>query len=304
MKPVEVEHYPFRLNETASVIDQAIIGQMRKLVGNTIFSGNRNETLWYLLNHYRNTSEMFFFENEMRENGFKNANLYYHGSDHFYQTTFDGLTISQALLSREDKFSSHMTPEGVFSIPFSCIYHDTGFVYQTDGSEENFAAKNPVHVERSKYAAVDAIKIIGLPTSLNTEKVTKLTTIGIHRTYFPYNEKRQDEERRLIGKLPPEWRKEAHIVGLAVQFADLGGQTARVDQNPEGLRRLREEMNACTPDMGTKIIGKDEHEMEEKRKQFLNFVIERTVGRTGNAFFGTREHSYAREWYKTHSASR
>ena len=107
-----------------------------------------------------------------------------------------------------------------------------------------------------------------------------------------------------MGQLSQEDRKEAQIVRLAVQFADLGGQTARVDQNPEGLRRLRDEMNACTPNMGTKIIGKDEREIEEKRKQFLEFVVEKTVGKTGNAFFGTSDHSFAREWHKTPTASR
>lgn len=139
---------------------------------------------------------------------------------------------------------------------------------------------------------------------MNAEKVANLTVIGIHRTYFPYDEKRQEEEKKLIEELLPEWRKEGHIVGRAVQFADLGGQTARVDQNPEGLLRLRAEMNACIPDMGTIAIGKDDYEIEEKRKQFLEFVIGKTVGRTGNAFFGTREHSYAREWNKTPTSSR
>lgn len=304
MIALEVEHYPFRLNETREVVDKAIIGQMRRLTGDPIFSGDQGETFWYLFQHYRNASEMFSLENGMRENGSGNANLHYHGLDHFYQTTFDGLTISQALLGRNDRLSSHLTPEGVFSIPFSSIYHDTGFVYQTDESEENFAARNPIHVERSKDAAIDAIGMIGLPSSLNIEKVAKLTTIGIHRTYFPYDEKRQEEERRLLEEMPLEWRKEGRIVGLGVQFADLGGQTARVDQNPEGLKRLRDEMNACIAGMGTKIIGKDAVEMEEKRKQFLEFVIEKTVGRTGNALFGTKDHSFSREWNKTLVASK
>lgn len=305
MKSIEVGHYPFEIGAEEENVNAIMLDQIKKLTDHPLFPSNQREAISrYLSLHFLRAAFMFWDEEQLREQGLENANLFYHNKDHaVFQTTYDALCVDRAILSRQDKFSSHLTLEGAIAIPIAGSYHDSGFVYQKHPLV-NFAQMSPIHVEESKRAAVESIDRMHPPENLDTEKIKKLVIIGIHGTHFPYDETRKAEGKRLIDELSQGDRQEGQIVRLAVQFADLGGQTARVDQNPEGLRRLREEMNACTPDMGTKIIGKDEYEMEEKRKQFLNFVIERTVGRTGNAFFGTREHSYAREWHKTPVASR
>ncbi|MEK7186297.1 MAG: hypothetical protein AAB675_02955 [Patescibacteria group bacterium] len=304
MNRVEVEHYPFRMKEDPRIVGREIFSQINTLFENPMFSDTKRDLSYNLFFHFQNASNMFCEESEMRERGYPNANLFYHDRDHsVFQATYDALAITQAVLTENNHLASHLTPEGIFSIPLGSIYHDTGFVYGAN-LDESFAGRNSIHVEKSIKAAEEAIDQIGIPRCLNLDKVKKLVTIGIQGTHFPYDAERREEGRKLLGQLSQEDRKEAQIVRLAVQFADLGGQTARVDQNPEGLRRLRDEMNACTPNMGTKIIGKDEREIEEKRKQFLEFVVEKTVGKTGNAFFGTSDHSFAREWHKTPTASR
>ncbi|MCL5113691.1 MAG: hypothetical protein M1372_00775 [Patescibacteria group bacterium] len=305
MRPIEVEHYPFKIGEDECVIDSAISNQMKELFSNSMFSDHLREELpKRLYVHYLRARFMFWDEEALRSKGFPNANLYYHGKEHaVFQTTYDAATIMRALLSRGDRLSSHLTQEGVVATIIAAMYHDTGFVYQKQPLA-NFARMSPVHVEESKRAAVESLEALRLSSELDMEKLKKLVVIGIHGTYFPYDEEATDEGRKLIDSLPLEDRKEAQIVRLAVQFADLGGQTARIDNYPDGLLRLREEMNACRQGLGDRVIGESPDEVEKKRKEFIKFVVDKTVGKTGNAFLGTNDHSFSREWRKTSASSR
>lgn len=304
MRPIEVEHYPFKIGEDECVIDSVISNQMKELLSNSMFSDHlRAELPKRLYFHYLRARLMFWDEEIPRSKGFPNANLYYHGKEHaVFQTTYDAATVMRALLSREDRLSSHLTQEGVVATIIAAMYHDTGFVYQKQPLA-NFARMSPVHVEESKRAAVESLEALRLSSELDMEKLKKLVVIGIHGTYFPYDEEAADEGRKLINNLPPKDRKEAQIVKLAVQFADLGGQTARIDHYPEGVRNLRLELNHIRFGLGTRIMGED-HELEQKRQEFIEFVVKKTVGKTGNAFFGTNDHSFSREWHKTSVSSR
>lgn len=304
MKTVEVEHYPLRMGEKPEVVDKTVLGEMTKLCFTTpLFYENRGELLWCLYAHYANALRKFLPEEHMRKNGKPNANLHYHNADHAVsQTGFDATSVTRAILSRENRFSRHLSLDGAFSIPIAGLHHDDGYVYNAN-PYESFIDRASIHIRESKRAAIEAIDQIGLPDCLNQDKVKKLVIIGIHGTSFPYNGEKKAEGNELIRSLPWEWRKEAQIVRLAVQFADLGGQTSRVDQYPDGLIRLRQEFDICEPGCGKEKIGETPDEMGEKWLRFIEFV-EKTVGKTGLAFFGTRDHSFAREWHKIPVASR
>ncbi len=305
MGSIEVEHYPFKTNEPEHIIENAVFVQMKKLVDEPIFElSDKESILQWLQKHFLKARFMFLDEEYLRTSGLKNANLFYHGKEHaVYQTTYDAITVTRAILSREDRLSSHLSADGVVAIVLAAMYHDAGFVYQKN-LLMNFAGISPFHVEESKRAAMESLKHpLEPPYPLDTEKIRKFVLIGIHRTYFPYNQERKEEEKKLIDELLRADKKEAQIIGLAVQFADLGGQTARIDQNPHGLIRLRDEMNAWIPNLGTKAIGED-HELETKRREFIEFVVKKTVGKTGNAFFKTYDHIFAREWSRALAPSR
>ncbi|OGH38933.1 MAG: hypothetical protein A3B44_03775 [Candidatus Levybacteria bacterium RIFCSPLOWO2_01_FULL_38_21] len=302
MKTVEVEHYPFRMDEPEDVIEPAIFDQMEKLVRNPIFQlKDRGSIFNWMQKHFLRCRFLSQEEEELRKRNIMGADLFYHGKEHsVFQTTYNAISTTRAILSRGDKLSSHLTPEGVIAIILAAMYHDTGFVYE---EHQRFAIHSSIHVEESKRAATESVDLWGLPNQLNMDRLKKFVVVGIHGTHFPYDEKRATEGKYLINDLPLKDRKEAQIIRLAVQFADWGGQTARIDRYPEGLKRLREEMNACKPGLGTKVIGED-HELEKKRRESIEFVIKKTVGKTGNAFFRTNNHSFAREWYKSSASSR
>ncbi len=304
MNSVEVEHYPFKLEENESVIHNGVLSQIEKLASCDVFpETEREEVVKYLYLHFLRSRFLFLDEEQLRGMGFSNANLFYHGAPHaVFQATYDALCVTRAILSRKDRFSSHLTPESAFAIPSAAVYHDTGFAYQKHVLV-NCAGMSPVHVEESKRSAVESIDLLGLPNFLDPEKTKKLVEIGIHGSYFPYDSQRQKEGEDLMRDLPPELKKEAQIVRLAVQFADLGGQSARIDQFPEGLKNLRKELNCIRDGLGTQVIGEDD-ELDQKRQDFINFVVEKTVGKTGNAFFGTRDHSFSREWHRASVSSR
>ncbi|MCL6096169.1 MAG: hypothetical protein M1444_00585 [Patescibacteria group bacterium] len=304
MKPIEVEHYPFRMDESEFVVENAVFGQMRKLLDEPVFeSRDKESTLQWLQKHFLRARFMFLDEEELRKKGSGQGDLFYHGKEHsVFQTTYDAITVIRAVLSRKDRFSSHLTYDGVVATVIASMYHDTGFV-DMPYSGASYAKNSSIHVDESIKVAVKSLDMWEIPKGLDNERLRNFIVIGIHGTYFPYGEKEATEGRKLLNELHPRDRKEAQIVRLAVQFADLGGQTARIDQNPEGRIRLREEMNRIRFGLGTKLIGAD-HELDEKRREFVDFVVEKTVGKTGNAFFGTRDHSFSREWHKTSVSSR
>lgn len=101
--------------------------------------------------------------------------------------------------------------------------------------------------------------------------------------------------KALLGQFSTPWeKKEAIIVGLTVQLADLGGQISRVDYLPILLKQLRAEINCANPGMGTTIIGED-HELAQKCGDFTKAVVLPTVGKTANAFFG-KNNSLTKIW--------
>lgn len=304
MKPIEVEHYPFRMDESEFVVENAIFEQMRKLVDEPIFEQrDRESILQWLQKHFSRARFMFLDEEELRKKGSTQGDLYYHGKEHsVFQTTYDVLEEMRAILSRKDRLSSHLTCEGVLAPVVSSIYHDTGFV-DMPYNGYSYAKNCDIHVSESIKVAVKSLDMWEIPEKLDSERLKKFVIIGIHGTYFPYGEKEAAEGRKLVNRLHPRDRKEAQIIRLAVQFADLGGQTARIDHYPEGVKNLRLELNHIRFGLGTQVMGED-HELEQKREEFVEFVVKKTVGKTGNAFFGTNDHSFAREWNRTPVSSR
>lgn len=315
MRNIEVEHYPLKIGENPETVDKIVLDQMTKLCFETpLFYKNRGEMLWYMYAHYANAILRFSKEEKMRNYGNPNANLFYHNRDHaVYQTGFDATAITRAILRRQDQnpqdgLAKHLSLEGAFSIPVAGVHHDEGYVYEADACE-SFVHRTPIHIEESKKAAIDAIDRIGLPDGMDIDRVKRLVAIGIHGTSFPYSqpdckgEIPSETVKKMINELPIEWRKEAQIVRLSVQFADLAGQTTRVDQFPNGLNNLRKEMNIMETQKGDIIIGKDYDEMEEKWECFLEFV-RKTVGKTGRAFFGP-DNAFEKDLYiKTPASSR
>lgn len=304
MRTVEVEHYPFRMDESELVVENAVFGQMRKLVDEPVFELRDTESiLQWLQKHFLKARFMFLDEEELRRKGSGQGDLYYHGKEHsVFQTTFDAISVIRAVLSRKDRLSSHLTCEGVLATVIASMYHDTGFVDMPyDGY--SYAKNLNIHVNESIKVAVKSLDMWEIPNGLDSERLKKFIVIGIHGTYFPYGEKEAAEGKKLLNKFHPRDRKEAQIIRLAVQFADLGGQAARVDQVPDGLKKLRREMNEIRWGLGNEAMGED-HELADKRRQFIEFVIDKTVGKTGNAFFGTPDHSFAREWHRTPVTSR
>ena len=304
MKPIEVEHYPFRMDESEFVAENAVSEQMKKLVDEPIFElRDKKSILQWLQKHFSRTRFMFLAEEELRKKGTGQGDLYYHGKEHsVFQTTFDAISVIRAVLSRKDRLSSHLTCEGVLAAIIASMYHDTGFV-DMPYNGYSYAKNCDIHVGEGIKVAVKSLDMWEIPEKLDKERLKNFTVIGIHGTYFPYGEKEAVKGRELVNRLHPRDRKEAQIVRLAVQFADLGGQTARIDQFPEGVKNLRIELNHIRDGLGTQKIGED-HELEQKRQEFIDSVVEKTVGKTGNAFFGTPNHSFAREWHKSSASSR
>lgn len=284
---IELDHYPFRITDADKQITDAIGGKLYFFL-NDLFpvKGFSGTTYAFILRHFQHSLSLFSEEERLRKLGNLRANLFYHNKHHaLFQATYDGIGISKAILDQRKRFSRYLSTEGFLAIVLAAMYHDTGYV-TSEKDPQNYAGLTPIHVEGSKKTFADTINLFGLPEFLNKDKILKLGVIGIHNTYFPYTSERKTERRVLIGQFStPEERKEAMIVGLAVQLTDLGGQVSRVDYFPNLIKALREEMNCANPGLGTAIIGKDE-ELETKCKDFTKAVILPTVGKTANAFFG------------------
>lgn len=295
MKTEAIEHYPFRAEENEYLVRQAIFHQANLLFSDPVFEGISGDELFSSFYEYFNRAdELFLTEEKAREERKPGANLYYHGRDHATrQATFDSLIIDQRILERGDLFARHLTANGAFAIPLGAMYHDNGYVSQS-ASTDNFAARTPIHVLESMRVLGEELEVRGLPQGLNPQRVRDLALLGVYQTTFPFSDRDKDHVREALAYMSPKERKEAHIVRLAVQYADLGGQVARVDYYPDLLRALRAEMNEANPGLGNSIIGEDE-ELLKKCAGFMNGIVKSTVGKTGNAFFGP-SHPFAEAW--------
>lgn len=295
---IEVEHYPFKLFESEKVVKGAYNHQLDQLVRVLPLTPiRRNRVFKFLESHFLLAESHFSFEEQCRMRGFKNADLFYHRKEHaVYQAGYDSVTILRSLLSRGDNLSNHLSLEGIVAGVLAAPNHDTGYVV-VDKVPQSYASLTPIHVEKSMQVVKDAIEKLPPPEFLDADKIASIAAIAIHSTHFPFDKSRASEMRHLIDHLTQEERKEAHIIRLGVQLADLGGQVARIDY-VDLLKDLKEEINRAQPGVGTTIIGED-HEMASKCRGFIDYCVRNgQVGKTANAFFGTRDHTFAREWEK------
>ncbi len=286
-KILEINHYEDIYGEDYEIVASHLKGVLLKLCG-LIENPQipKTELVATILQYFDFATALFSKEAISRILGGRYANLYYHNKHHaVYQAGFDGVQVARGIMTRNDFLSKNLTLEGVLAIVLGAIYHDTGYVTAQD-HPKNYAALTPVHVEASKKTFQKAVEFLGLPEGIDKGKVIRLGTVGIHNTYFPFTEERKMERQKLLENFKtPEEKKEAMIVALSVQLADLGGQVARVDYFPALLKNLREEMEAANPGSGMQIIGQD-YELAKKCRGFLDFVVRPTVGKTANAFLG------------------
>lgn len=292
--------YPFEASENRETIESMTRLNMQELLENPLFQNYDRDALLSSFDvNYAFANMLFNEEEELRQNGIKGANLYYHGRAHaVQQVTYDAISITQSILNRSDVFSNHLSAEGALSIIFGSMFHDSGYV--SDGPVENYAARTPIHVEESIKMYRTIIELNPLPKNVDKDKIIRLGQLGIHATNFPFTRtrsedkpyipSRQEEADNLMQCLTPEEKKEAQIVRLSVQLADLGGQCARKDYFPVQVLNLRRELEAVCPGSGIKIIG-DDNTLAPNREYFLDsFVLHkpnaRTVGTTARAFLG------------------
>ncbi len=287
--------YPFHETENPNVIKQAIIREQTNLLNHSIFDGhNREEIGSCLSNYYERVDTLFDTEEQARLRGKSGANLFYHGKSHsLRQVTYDGIMITRAILARNDNFSSHITAEGALAIVLGSMFHDTGYVYKAPRNT-NYAARNKLHVEESVRALSEIVT--ALPTGVDIAKVKNLAKIGIYNTYFPLTSEQKMAIDIQTKRLDPKSRKEAHIVRLAVELADLGGQTARVDYF-DLARKLRDELNAAEEGKGDRTVGTDD-EIRKRGVNFMDTVVRKTVGKTADAFFQDNNNSFSSSWNK------
>ncbi|MDO8269584.1 MAG: hypothetical protein Q7T54_02850 [Candidatus Levybacteria bacterium] len=285
--------YPFTATESRKTIEDATIQRAKELFAMPVFETNNQEELLSSFHTYYTFANMLFNEEEeLRNSGTNGANLYYHGRQHaVQQVTYDAISIAKAIIQRNDSFSSHLSAEGTISILLGAMYHDAGYV--NGGPVENYSARTPIHVDESIKELHSHLNLLGLP-GVDVQKVAFLGEIGIHGTHFPYTENRLAEFVKLTSDRSPNDKKEAQIVRLSVQLADLGGQCARVDYFPDQVKALRAEMNETSAGLGTAIIGAD-HELAANCEFFLSNCVghnpppKRNVETTAIAFFGANE---------------
>lgn len=293
-KSYEVAHYPYKLDEDPTKVRRAMGLQYRLLMSElAIPEEYKKQTYYTLISHFIAAERPFLEERRKRWNGDPSANLFYHNINHTYQAGFDATAIANTLIRRRDHLAEHLSPEGLLALTIAGIYHDVGYVTANPNSE-NLATHTPVHVEAGIKTATEMAELIPFPDFLDNVKIVEFIRQGIHNTHFPFSPEKQNERSVMIGELPKDWRKEAMIVRIATQLADLGGQTIRVDQYPKGTMDLRDELEAACPGLGYKVIGTDE-DLIENAKMFTKKVVLPTVGKTSNAFFGNRN-IYQTSW--------
>lgn len=291
-----IEHYPFQGDTKPHVVRQALWRQIRSLVKEMPVEESMEQDIsQYLLQHILLAESLFSFEEKAREMGEKFANLYYHGKEHaVYQTTHDAIYILRSIIKRQDLLTTHLSQEGILATVIAAAYHDTGYV-DCQKLPCNFAARTPVHIQEGIKTATNALDKIDAPVELDLEKMKKYISLAIYSTSFPYTPEHKKYVQAELAQMNPEQRKEAQIVRLSVQLADLGGQTARIDYTTRLVLRLREEMNCVAPFLGTQVIGEN-REIGKKSVGFVKMVVKPQVGRIANALLGTKDHDFAREW--------
>lgn len=266
--------YPFEAQDNKDHIREITDAGMKELLEHDLFEPfNKNKILSSFKTYYAFANMYFNEEESLRAKNVAGANLYYHNRSHAVeQTTFDAINLTRAILDRNDTFSTHLTAEGALSIVLGAMFHDTGYV--SDGPVDNYAARTPVHVDESIKTFESIVNLLGLPEGLDAKKLKLLGSIGIHGTHFPFTASRLEESKKIMNKLTIEEKKEAQIVRLTTQLADLGGQCARKDYFPTLVKALREELNSALPESGNRIVGED-HELFANCEFFLNTFVRR-----------------------------
>lgn len=292
---IPVERYPLSIHVDANIARESVSRKVDSLLSTDFFAGvDREEVKQGFSVHFAFAEKAFLLEEHNRKLRRPGANLHYHGRPHFFQTVYDTISITEALLRHNTEIAHHLTPHGVIAGVVSSAYHDIGYVYPPM-QDKSAASRREFHVELSKKEAAKKILELDAFPSFDKEAIAMLVVIAIHGTHFPYVDTKREQAERFIQTLPLRQQKEAAIILKIVQLADLGGQTARKDQFNTGLRMLRREMNAEEPNMGTEIIGTN-HEMNKKRAAFVKNVVIPTVGETAAEFFGSHDNPYERAW--------
>ena len=295
-KELQIGHYPFTEGEEPTVIHWEFGRALDKLLAEPLFEGtDRNKISDSLSRFFAAAEGLFVPESTARANHKEGANLYYHNVSHaVHQVTYDGVTALTAILARRDNLSAYLTREGIFGCLVGLMYHDSGYVYKAEIGG-NHAARTPIHVEESVKAVKEALATIKTPSFLNSRRVEELATLAIEATKFPYTKEQEDAAHARLLQMDPKERKEAHIVRLAARLADLGGQTARRDYFSRHLPNLRLELNCIGECLGDTIIGTDD-EISQKCREFIESVVESSVGKVADAFFKGPNNPYQVLW--------
>ncbi len=292
----EVAHYPYKLDTSPAVVRPAIGLQFRMLLGRLpIPEAQKRQVFCTFTSHFIEAEKPFIAERNRREKGDPAANLFYHNLNHTYQAGFDALAIGNSLLQRKDLLTENLTAEGMIALGVAGLFHDIGYISFNPDSD-SFASHTKDHVDASIRKATEFVTEIKYGGILDNRKIVEMIRQGIHNTHFPFTPEKTEERKLMVAELPKDWRKEAMIVRLATQLADLGGQTIRKDQYPTGTQALREELEAACPGLGFKIIGSDEDLIKNAQK-FTTHMVLPTAGKTAQAFFG-KTNTYTNEWEK------
>lgn len=299
-RSLEAGHYPLGLDADLTQVRGVLGRQYRILVSHLqIPDRDKRQVVGSLYDHYLNVERIGLREHRMRLAGDPRANLVYHNFDHFVQTGFDGAAIATRVTRRNDRLSAHLSDEGRVAAAIASLIHDVGeitasplleFVREEDlhYTEEEFptlAHHKPVHVAAGMDYLPKIVRQIGLPPSLDMGKVIELGIQGLHNTNFPWTEEREKERQLMLSEATPEQWKEAMLVRLIVQLADLAGQSIRNGQFPDGVKLLRTEENSIKPGSGTELLGTDE-ELLEKSLWFDRHVLIPKMGKSANALLG------------------
>lgn len=290
-----IQPYPFTEQENEQNIQTAIEENMHTLLQDELFQDTDQEALLQSFrDHIMRVEGLFAHEEQARNQGIEGANLYYHNKHHgAFQITYDTISLLRQVLGRKDVMTSYITPEGVFGGVLGSLYHDTGYV--TDPFSTNYANRTPVHVDESMLCLWRSLRKLDIPNGLDFKRVENIGILSIHATNFPYTKTHEQEAREVLDQLAPHERKEAQIIRLTVQLADLGGQSARTDQNPTLLQKLREEMNARGENLGTTVIGNDDN-LNQNYHTFIEKVVLPTVGKTAQAIYLSPDNPYSLRW--------
>lgn len=296
-------HYPFTSKEDPSRIHSELRFAFNTLVEKPLFDNVDKKHLERSIAHlYIRAERMFAPEEQARQNGEEGANLYYHNVNHAVrQVTWDGAITLNAILAPNNENATKLTKEAVLGGLTGLTYHDTGLVFGTKPGE-NYAARGPIHVQESVKAMSEALTCVDFPQGLDKEKIRIFATLAIEATEFPYTTRQEQAALTKISELSLADQKAAQIVRHVAKLADLDGQTARNDYHTVHLANLRREMNCAKEGLGDTLIGNDD-EIDEKCKEFMQNVVDITVGRYARALLGPQSTIYTSAWEKQSQAN-